>query len=93
MYLSEHDCVTVADMEWRGKRNGELLTAAEGQFDILLTADRGYEHQQNLSGRKISVIILSGRSNTFDALAPCMPICRECLKSISPGVVIRVTQP
>jgi hypothetical protein len=39
------------------------------------------------------VIILSGRSNTFDALAPCMPICRECLKSISPGVVIRVTQP
>jgi hypothetical protein len=39
--------------------NGELLTAAEqAGFDVLLTTDKNLIHQQNLSGRKIAIVVL-----------------------------------
>ena len=31
---------TVQEMGWAGVRNGELLTAAEAQFDVFITADK-----------------------------------------------------
>src|SRR5215469_6161132 len=47
--LQEHTCRTVQEMGWSGKKNGELLSLAETEFDALLTMDQGFEHQQNLS--------------------------------------------
>jgi hypothetical protein len=39
--------------------NGELLTVAEAAgFDLLLTTDKGIRYQQNLSGRKIAIVVL-----------------------------------
>lgn len=39
--------------------NGELLRAAETEgFDILLTTDKRIRHQQNLTGRRIAVVVL-----------------------------------
>lgn len=39
--------------------NGELLTAAEqGGFDVFLTADKNLRYQQNLSSRKIALVVL-----------------------------------
>lgn len=41
--------------------NGELLKSAEGAgFDVLLTADNNLAYQQNLEGRKIAIVVLSG---------------------------------
>jgi len=34
-------------MGWSGKENGQLLRLAADSFDVLLTADRNLEHQQN----------------------------------------------
>lgn len=40
--------------------NGKLLKAAEeGGYDLLLTTDKNIRYQQNLSGRKISIMVLS----------------------------------
>ena len=39
-------------------RNGELLAAAERRFDALVTTDRNLRYQQNLSGRKIAILVL-----------------------------------
>jgi len=42
--------------------NGALLKLAEGAgFDLLLTTDKNVRYQQNLSGRKIALVVL-GRS-------------------------------
>lgn len=44
---------------WDRLTNGELLTAAEqAGFDVLLTTDKNIRHQQNLTGRKIAVVVL-----------------------------------
>ena len=48
-------------MGWEQLNNGELLQAAEeAAFDVLLTTDQGIRYQQNLRGRKIAIVVLSG---------------------------------
>lgn len=43
------------------RANGELLRAAEeAGFDVLLTTDNNMAYQQNLKGRKIAIVVLSG---------------------------------
>jgi hypothetical protein len=40
-------------------RNGELLNAAEeAGFDLMVTADQNIRSQQNLTGRKLSLVVL-----------------------------------
>ena len=47
---------------WDTLRNGELLDAAEaGGFDLFLTTDRNIRYQQNLSRRRIAIVILGKR--------------------------------
>ena len=37
--IPEHAVKTVAQMGWAGAKNGELLTLAASNFDILVTVD------------------------------------------------------
>ena len=44
---------------WDALRNGELLDAAEAAgFDLFLTTDRNIRYQQNLTSRKIAIVVL-----------------------------------
>ena len=49
---------TAYELGWSTLSNGELLAAAEGEFDVLITTDRNLRYQQNLAGRRLSVLIL-----------------------------------
>ena len=57
-YLGEHEVATAAEMGWSRLSNGELLNAAEKQFDLLITTDQALHTQQNLSRRRLAVLIL-----------------------------------
>ena len=57
-YLGEHEVATAAEMGWSRLSNGELLDAAEKQFDLLITTDQVLHTQQNLSRRRLAVLIL-----------------------------------
>jgi len=64
--LREHVVETTAERRWDRFSNGQLLAAAEeAGFDVLLTADKGFLHQQNLQSRRIALVILS-RGNRPD---------------------------
>ena len=57
---SRHTVVTTWFQGWSGLKNGELLAAAENAgFDLFITADQELSHQQNPTGRKIAVLVLS----------------------------------
>jgi hypothetical protein len=74
-----------------GKKNGELLTLAEAAgFDVLVTVDRGLPHQQNLTGRKIALLVVHAVSNKLNDMLPHMPACLSALRSIEPGQTVRV---
>jgi predicted nuclease of predicted toxin-antitoxin system len=88
--LPGHDVHTVADMGWRGRKNGELLSVASAYFDVFITVDRSIEYQQNLLAFAIAVLLLHARSNDLDDLAPLMPRVCELLPGLRPGQLIHV---
>jgi hypothetical protein len=48
-------------MGWDRLSNGDLLTAAEqAGFEVLLTTDQNIRYQQNFTGRKIAMVVLTG---------------------------------
>jgi hypothetical protein len=46
------------ELGWSTLSNGELLAAAEDEFDVLVTTDRSLRHQQDLTGRRLSILVL-----------------------------------
>ena len=57
-YLVDHQVRTAAELGWSTLSNGELLDAAEREFDLLITTDQALRSQQNLAGRKLAVLVL-----------------------------------
>ena len=47
--LQGHSVETVGGRGWTGITNGELLRRMRGEYDALVTMDRGMEFQQNLA--------------------------------------------
>jgi hypothetical protein len=56
--LVGHHVSTAYELGWAALSNGELLAAAEDDFDVLVTTDRNLRHQQNLTGRRLSILVL-----------------------------------
>ena len=57
--LAGHVVTEARERGWDRLNNGELLDAAEqAGFDLLVTADRNMGYQQNLTGRKIAIVVL-----------------------------------
>lgn len=62
-FLTKHSVRTAAEQEWTTLENGQLLDAAEADgFDVLLTTDKNIRHQQNLSRRRIAIVVLGEAS-------------------------------
>jgi hypothetical protein len=57
-YLTGHTVSTTDDEGWDTLTNGLLLQAAEQKFDVLITCDQNIVHQQNLSQRKIAIVVI-----------------------------------
>lgn len=57
--LTGHEVTEAIDRGWDRISNGDLLKVAEeAGFELLLTTDKNLIYQQNLSGRKIAIIVL-----------------------------------
>lgn len=57
--LSGHIVEEARSRGWDALRNGELLDAAEAAgFDVFVITDRNIRYQQNLTGRRIAVVVL-----------------------------------
>src|SRR5271155_2626981 len=57
--LSNHEVTEARERGWDRISNGDLLKVAEtGGFDLLLTTDKRIRYQQNLTSRKIAIVVL-----------------------------------
>jgi predicted nuclease of predicted toxin-antitoxin system len=87
--FTAHDCQTVRFAGFAGLKNGRLLEAAESAgFDVLITVDQSIPDQQNLTERKLAVIILCGQTNRLRDLLSLVPAATAALESIRPSQVI-----
>lgn len=56
--LPGHTVSTAHEMGWQSLDNGALLNAAEAAFDIFITTDQNLQYQQNLTGRRLAILVL-----------------------------------
>jgi len=57
--LIGHSVETAYEKGWSTLSNGDLLAAAENaSFDVLVTTDQNLRYQQNLTGRRLSILVL-----------------------------------
>jgi len=74
-------------MGWTAIKNGELLTLAAEQFDVLVTVDRNLSFQQNLGVLSIAVIVLKAKTNRLADLRPLVPGLLSAIESTPRGTV------
>ncbi len=89
--LTDHFVQTVQDCGWAGVKNGELLSLAEAQFDVFLTADKNLRYQQNRTERKIGIIELPVNSRA--AVKLLVPEILEVLDRLPPNGYVRLDRP
>ena len=71
-FLKHHEVRTAQEQGWGATKNGELLRVAEAEkFDLLVTADKNMTHQQNMTDRKIAMVVLP--TNDWSQLKPVAP--------------------
>jgi hypothetical protein len=56
--LASHFIATAFEMGWAELENGDLLAAAEQPFNAIITTDKNLRYQQNLSRRKLAILVL-----------------------------------
>jgi hypothetical protein len=60
--LPGHTFHTAQAKGWDTLSNGAFLNALEAAgFELLLTTDRRIRHQQNLQGRRVALVVLTGK--------------------------------
>ena len=89
--LTGHRVRTVQQEGWAGLTNGELLQrAADGGFEVFVTADQNLEFQQNLARARLGVVVLVAPSTALEDLRPLVPATLAAVATVRPGQVIRV---
>ena len=62
-FLSQHEVSTAFERGWSNLKNGELLAAAERDgFTVFVTTDSNLRFQQNLTARRIAIVVLLSTS-------------------------------
>ena len=70
-FAVDHELFTVGEMDWLGKRNGELLGLMTfNGFDAFVTIDKNLRHQQNLARFAIRLFVLNAPDNKLNTLQP-----------------------
>ncbi len=58
-FLTGHTVEEARGRGWEELANGELIEVAErAGFEVMVTTDRNIKHQQNLTARKLALVVL-----------------------------------
>src|SRR5262249_12257163 len=89
--LPGHSISTAYEMGWAQLDNGSLLAAAEMRFDAFVTTDQNLPYQQNLSGRRLAILILP--TTSWSLLEAHAAQVVAALDGIRPGELVQLRFP
>jgi hypothetical protein len=90
--LERHTVRETRQQGWDTFRNGELLDAAEAAgFDVLLTTDKNIRYQQNLTGRKIAIVVLG--NGRWRLIRSALDPIAAAVEAATPGSYTEVDVP
>ncbi len=81
--LTGLDIRTAQEMGWGRVKNGELLERAEGVFDAFVTADQSLKYQQNLTRRRLAILVLS--TNRWPRMKAKTAQISAAIQALRPG--------
>jgi hypothetical protein len=81
--LTGHSVATAFEMGWTELDNGALLRAAEIEFDALITTDQNLRYQQNLTGRRLAILVLP--TTSWPKIRGYEPQIAAAINALRPG--------
>lgn len=83
---------TAYERGWSTLANGELIAQAEAAgFDILMTKHRQLRHQQNLSQRRLAIVVLT--TTQLPRISAAASLIQEALDRAETGSYTEVEIP
>ena len=90
--LFGHVVEEAREHRWDTLSNGDLLDRAEeAGFEVLVTTDQNLQYQQNMSNRRISVVVLMNAD--WNRISRQTELIRSSLDGLQPGEVRDVPIP
>jgi hypothetical protein len=86
--LTGHVVSNAYEMGWVKFDNGDLLKAAEGQFDTLITTDQNLRYQQNLAARRLAILILP--TTSWPRIQAHLNQILEAMNALQPGEFVEI---
>jgi len=83
--LDQHTVATAYERGWSTVTNGDLLTRAEIEFDVLITTDQNLRHQQRIEDRDLAVLVLP--TTSWPRIRENIPLILQALTALEPGTV------
>jgi predicted nuclease of predicted toxin-antitoxin system len=91
-HLPNHTVETAYEKGWSNLKNGDLLARAESDgFDALITTHQNLRYQQNLTGRKISVIVLL--TTNWPRIKNHITLIVQAIDTLQPGSYEEISFP
>lgn len=90
--INNHTVTEARSRGWAELENGELLGEAEAAgFEVLVTTDKNINYQQNLTGRKIAIVVLG--KGRWTLIAPHVSQVVAAVNAATPGSYMEVVIP
>lgn len=81
-----------AERGWAALANGDLVAAAEqAGYDVMITADQNISYQQNMTGRRLALIVLM--TNHWDTIRDNAEGILPAVEAAAPGSYATVDFP
>jgi hypothetical protein len=84
----EHEVQTLFDLGWQHLKDHVLLKQLE--CDVLVTADRGFEHEHDLKSLSFGIVIVHVSRNKITFYRPLYPQLLTAVATIRRGQVVHV---
>jgi hypothetical protein len=89
-FLHPHAVDIALALGWSKFKNGDLIAAAESAgYDLTITTDQSIRYQQNLSERKIAIIVLL-HTNWPKVIEPAVHLVLDAVAKVTPRAFIEV---
>lgn len=76
---------TAQERGWERLANGRLLAAAQADFDVLLTVDRGMRYEQPTHVFDIGLVVVRVKGNHVRFFEPLLEEIRTAIREAEPG--------
>ncbi|MCW1924299.1 hypothetical protein OKA05_17165 [Luteolibacter arcticus] len=89
--LGNESVQTAHEAGLSGMKNGRLIAAIQGNFDVFVTVDKSLRHKQNLSTLSFGIVLIRVPSNAIEDLLPLATALRSAIAGVSAGNLIEVS--